>query len=76
MVLCWEGLGMSEEGLGKDVTMEMSLIYINIRDFWFLSKGEATCVVGSLTKNNLGETKGTRGKQAFQNLMIITMKRQ
>lgn len=45
---------MSEEGFGKDVAMEMGLIYINIRDFWFLSKGEATCVAGSPTKKQSG----------------------
>ena len=43
------------EGLGKDVAMEMGLIYINIGDFWFLSKSEATCVVGFLTKKTIWE---------------------
>lgn len=54
---------MSEEGLGKVVAMEMALIYINIRDFWFLSKGEATCVVRLLTKKKKKTKKPNKPKK-------------
>lgn len=65
LVLCWKGLGMSEEGVGKVVAMEMALIYINIRDFWFLSKGEATCVVGLLTEKQSGRNQRNKRKAWF-----------
>lgn len=52
----WEGLGISGEGLRKDVAMEISLICINVGDFWFLS----TWVVGSLTEKQSGRNQRSK----------------